>query len=117
MSGGPSPEMVASAPPAVGGDGVGPAPRPGWSPAWTWGLLLAGLLGGRAWLYGPSLAGRRLLAPTDLLVAPGPLDVVGTPRVSRPQHVMMDPVQVFLPWLDFAAREVRAGRLPTWNPH
>src|SRR3954469_19187051 len=101
MSGGPSPDMVASAPPAVGGDGSGPAPRPGWSPAWTWGLLLAGILGGQAWLYGPSLAGRRLLAPTDLLVAPGPLDVVGTPQISRPQHVMMDPVQVFLPWLDF----------------
>jgi len=105
----------------VGGQPMTPEPFPRTgsfkAEALCWALLVAGILGGQAWLYGPSLIGRRLLAPTDLLTAPGDLNVVGTPWVARPEHVMMDPVQVFYPWLDFAAREVRAGRLPTWNPY
>ena len=83
----------------------------------SWALLLAGILVGQVWLYGPSLLGRTLLAPTDLLTTAGELNVAGPGRHATPQHVMMDPVQVFLPWLSFSAREVRAGRLPTWNPY
>ncbi len=100
-----------------GGDALTRAAESESSSIKTWAMLLAGILAGQLWLYGPSLIGRRLLAPTDLLTAPGELNVVGVSRTGPSQHVMMDPVQVFYPWLRFAAREVRAGRLPTWNPY
>jgi hypothetical protein len=30
---------------------------------------------------------------------------------------LSDPVWQFVPWLELARREIRAGRLPLWNPH
>jgi hypothetical protein len=30
---------------------------------------------------------------------------------------LTDPVWQFVPWLEFARRELHAGRLPLWNPH
>lgn len=38
------------------------------------------------------------------------------PRPLEAQ-ALSDPVWQFVPWLDFARREIAAGRLPLWNPH
>jgi Bacterial membrane protein YfhO len=32
-------------------------------------------------------------------------------------EALSDPVWQFVPWLELAGRELRAGRLPLWNPH
>jgi hypothetical protein len=32
-------------------------------------------------------------------------------------QTLSDPVWQFVPWLQFARREIMAGRLPLWNPH
>jgi len=32
-------------------------------------------------------------------------------------ETLSDPVWQFVPWLELAGRELRAGRLPLWNPH
>ncbi len=66
---------------------------------WFWlgmdcGVLLATGVRARAWPWAPALAGR------------GPEG-----------QVLSDPVWQFVPWLHFARKELRAGRLPLWNPH
>ena len=39
------------------------------------------------------------------------------PRSEVQAPVLTDPVWQFVPWLEFARRELNAGRLPLWNPH
>jgi hypothetical protein len=82
------------------------------------GLLLLGLLVPQIILFGPSLAGQKLLLPTEILTGPrqyilparSELDVV---------HLMAfaDFVTHNEPDRMFAAAEFRAGRLPLWNPY
>jgi hypothetical protein len=80
-------------------------------------LLLAGIvLLAQVVLYGPSLIGTRILLPLDLLASRGE---IGTETAfRRPQSVMLsDLINVIEPWRRFAASEIRAGRLPLWNPY
>lgn len=39
------------------------------------------------------------------------------PSLSPPAAALSDPVWQFVPWLELARAELRAGRLPLWNPH
>ena len=38
-------------------------------------------------------------------------------RKAPVAEALSDPVWQFVPWLELAGRELRAGRLPLWNPH
>ena len=58
------------------------------------GVLLSDAVRGRVWPWAPYY-------PDRALAAPG----------------LSDPVWQFAPWVEFAGSELRAGRLPLWNPH
>jgi hypothetical protein len=58
------------------------------------GVLLSDAVRGRVWPWAP-------FYPSRALGAPG----------------LSDPVWQFAPWAEFAGAELRAGRLPLWNPH
>ena len=60
------------------------------------GLLLSDGLRGHFWPWAPA-AGRPVLAPSA--------------------SALSDPVFQFVPWIELARAELRAGRLPLWNPH
>ncbi|MCU0727445.1 MAG: hypothetical protein MUE73_16930, partial [Planctomycetes bacterium] len=78
------------------------------------GPLFLGLLAAEALLHGPSLAGQRILLPTDCL-ADLDLPVPGDGRPPR-AALLTDLVTQLEPFRAFAASEVRAGRFPLWNP-
>jgi hypothetical protein len=82
-------------------------------------LLLGGLIASQFILFGPSLIGRKILLPLDNLGKPGcylsPADAAAW---GRPwDWVLTDPVLELEMDRQFAISEVRAGRLPLWNPH
>jgi hypothetical protein len=82
-------------------------------------IVLAGIVLGQVILYGPSLAGRKILLPLDLLAQPG-YYLPRTPEVENlePHNVSRsDLIYVDEPARRFAASEVHAGRLPMWNPY
>ncbi len=58
------------------------------------GVLLSSDVKSRCWPWAPSYRAGELQAP-----------------------VLSDPVWQFVPWLEFARRELADGRLPLWNPH
>lgn len=58
------------------------------------GLLLSEDIKSRCWPWSPLLPKAEIAAPA-----------------------LSDPVWQFVPWLDLARRELRAGRIPLWNPH
>lgn len=58
------------------------------------GLLLSNDIKSRCWPWAPTYPIRSISAPA-----------------------LSDPVWQFVPWLEFARQELRAGRLPLWNPH
>lgn len=82
-------------------------------------LLLGGIIACQLLLYGPSFAGARLLLPLDLLAG----DKIYLPRTPEteaivPQNrILTDPIYSYELSRRFAARELRAGRLPLWNPY
>jgi hypothetical protein len=82
-------------------------------------IVLLGIVLSQALLYGPALAGRKVLLPLDMLAAPMvylPL----TPGAvgSRSQNELLSDL-IFLaePGRRFAVSELRAGRLPAWTPY
>ena len=82
-------------------------------------MVLLGLWAGQFILYGPSLLGRRILLPLDIL---GEADVylplvAGRPEARPHDFVLLDLVQQFEPERRFAAAELAAGRLPAWLPY
>jgi hypothetical protein len=82
-------------------------------------ILVAGLLACQLVLFGPSLLGVKILLPLDLLAMPG-VYLPATPEYQGivPQDfVLSDLVYAGEPAWCFAARELRAGRLPLWNPY
>ena len=82
-------------------------------------ILLGGVILSQAVLYGPSLAGRKILLPLDLLATSG-WYLPKTPpwdNVQPRNRVFSDEILAFEFRRRFAAREVRAGRLPLWNPY
>ncbi|HEV2211453.1 MAG TPA: hypothetical protein VG167_22020 [Verrucomicrobiae bacterium] len=82
-------------------------------------ILLAGLVLGQAILYGPSLVGKKILLPVDLLAQPATY----LPRDSdftnlEPQNLALsDRTDMFEPARRFATAEWHAGRLPSWAPY
>ena len=74
---------------------------------------------GQAILYGPSLAGRKILLPLDILAWPG-IYLPQTPEVAKiePQNRSLSDLIYFMePARRFAASEIHAGRLPMWAPY
>jgi hypothetical protein len=83
------------------------------------GILLSGIVLGQVILYGPSLAGWKILLPLDLLVQPGVYAPANGPvaadRAKSP--FLVDLVYLDEPTRRFVGSELRAGRLPLWAPH
>lgn len=82
-------------------------------------VLILGLLVPQFILYGPSLVGRKVLLPLDLLALPGwYLPVRDGAAVDPPQNpILSDTILQMEMSRRFAVSEVRAGRLPLWNPY
>jgi hypothetical protein len=82
-------------------------------------LLVGGLLATQFVLFGPSLVGQKILLPLDILSQPGmylsPAESAAWGPAWDP--VLTDPVLEMEIDRRFAVAEVRAGRLPLWNPH
>ena len=82
-------------------------------------LLVAGLVLGQAILYGPSLAGRKILLPLDLLALPG-IYLPRTPEVAKIEphnEHLTDLIYLCEPARRFGVSEIHAGRLPMWAPY
>ena len=97
---------------------VGPVPpdRARW---WRWLLVVAGIVVGQFLLYGPSLLGRKILLPLDLLAAPG-VYLPDTPEFRRivPHDLALsDLVLQFETERRFVHDEYHAGRFPLWLPY
>jgi hypothetical protein len=92
-----------------------PEPRRRWRVL----ILLAGLALPQILLYGQSLLGVKVLLPLDNLkltatYLPVPLEW----QPYYPSNMTLIDVAIVLePWRRFAVSEVRAGRLPLWNPY
>ena len=78
------------------------------------GLVLAALVVG---FFHESLLGGKILSPADVLFASASFRGVKGPDYEPLNRLLMDPVLQFQPWLEFNRREIRAGRLPLWNPY
>lgn len=77
--------------------------------------VLAGVLLGQLWLYGPALLGSKLLLPLDVLTAPGIyLPATEEHGVHLENFHLSDLVYLSEPMRRFANEELRAGRLPMW---
>ena len=82
-------------------------------------ILMAGIVIPQAVLYGPSLLGRKILLPLDLLAQPGIL-LPRTPALKKVEPhnpILTDLVYSGELHRRFAAEEMRAGRLPWWVPY
>ncbi len=82
-------------------------------------IVLAGLLLGQVALYGPSLAGCKLLLPLDILGEPGgylPAPPAGASIEPR-NLFLSDILYLYEPARRFAVSELHAGRLPLWEPY
>jgi hypothetical protein len=82
-------------------------------------ILLAGLIVPQAVLYGPSLIGRKILLPLDLLALRGAYlpKTEQYAKVEPFDSTLVDEVFLFEFERRFATEEFRAGRLPLWNPY
>jgi hypothetical protein len=81
-------------------------------------VLLAGILVGQVVLYGPSLLGRKILLPLDLLAVPRCYipQTPGSTGGSPHNRQLLDLVSHYEPARHFLGTEIRAGRFPLWNP-
>jgi hypothetical protein len=81
-------------------------------------VLLAGWIVPHLMIYGPALVGHTVLLPLDLLALPE----FYLPRTNEfadvvPQdEILTDLITIYPLSRDFAAREIRQGRLPLWDP-
>jgi hypothetical protein len=82
-------------------------------------LVVLGILVGQFILYGPSLCGRKVLLPLNVLAVPN-VYLPQSPETARiaPENIFLsDAIYVFEPARRFAVSEIRAGRLPMWIPY
>src|ERR1035437_4465279 len=82
-------------------------------------IVLAGIIAGQAILYGPSLAGQKILLPLDILAAPN-VYLPRTPGVEKivpHDRVLVDLDFQFEQERRFAGSEIHAGRFPLWAPY
>src|SRR5262245_52084661 len=66
--------------------------------------------------FAPALRPGHTLSPLDNLFTTAPWRAIA-PGPVQPAPALGDVTQVFHPWTLWAAREVRAGRVPLWNPY
>jgi hypothetical protein len=78
----------------------------------TFSLVLAALV---ALFFHRSLFGGKVLSPADVLYAQRSFPGKGD-SYEPANRLLIDPVLQFQPWLAFNRAELRAGRLPLWNP-
>ena len=81
-------------------------------------IVLAGIILGQFVLYGPSLIGKTILLPLDVLAQPDTY-LPWTPEyqgIVLHDFALSDRVYVFEPSRQFAASEIHAGRFPLWIP-
>jgi hypothetical protein len=110
-------------PPAVAEPVQIPETQGAASAAWTrrwpgWLTLWAGWLVPQLVLLGPALIGRTVDLPVDLLTTPhtyvpNPSEYAGVLRHGRE---LFDMVLLYPEAREFSAKELRAGRLPLWQP-
>src|SRR6185295_14316211 len=82
-------------------------------------IVLIGIVIGQFILFGPSLVGKKILLPLDILATPTTY-LPMTPEVEKitPHNpVLSDIVCQFEPERRFAIAELRAGRFPMWAPY
>jgi hypothetical protein len=91
-----------------------------WTRRWPgWIVLWIGWLAPQFLLLGPALVGRTVNIPVDLLAFPSlylPAGADSPPVVMHHGAELTDLVFSYPEARDFVARELRAGRLPIWNP-
>ena len=82
-------------------------------------VVIAGIILGQAILYGPSLIGKKILLPLDLLTVPGFYlpPSPETAQVVPHDKTLLDLVTQFEPARRFAVSEIHQGRLPLWIPY
>jgi len=82
-------------------------------------VVLAGIFAGQAVLYGPSLTGQKILLPLDILEQSRVYIPAMSPKAVAPAHnrIQLDLATLGEPTRRFAAKEIRAGRFPQWNPN
>ena len=82
------------------------------------GILLAGVVLGQYLLYGASLSGRKILLPLDLLAQPQVYLPSSAAAPGVPHNIVLsDLVYSSEPYRQFATAEIRAGRIPLWDPY
>ncbi|HXW88996.1 MAG TPA: hypothetical protein VEK33_00475 [Terriglobales bacterium] len=80
-------------------------------------LLLLGLVLPQTLLYAPSLAGRKVLLPLDIFAQGVYLPMPANVAAQFPDNfILSDEVLLGTPSAEYAAKQVRAGRIPLWNP-
>lgn len=82
-------------------------------------LIVLGIVVGQFILYGPSLLGKKILLPLDILATPATY-LPMTPEVEKltPHNpVLTDLIFQFEPERRWANGELRAGRFPMWAPY
>lgn len=88
--------------------------------ALRWLLLLTGLVVSQVVLYATALTGQKVLLPVDILwrESAGYLTPQEDGAWLVPQNgKMADPIYQYEPYRRFIVEELRAGRLPLWNPY
>jgi len=81
-------------------------------------ILLGGIILGQALLYGPSLIGKKILLPLDLLAMPD-MYLPATPDTEKMEphdRCRSDLVLQWEPARQFAVAEFQARRFPMWTP-
>lgn len=81
-------------------------------------LVLLGLVLPQILLYGPSLTGSKVLLPLDILATQGvylPVPENGVRPIPQ-NFILSDLVLLGAPTMEYAAKEMHAGRIPLWNP-
>ena len=81
-------------------------------------IVLAGIILGQVILYGPSLAGSKILLPLDLLTKSGVYipPTAGMAGVTPHDDILADLIDNFEPARQFMISELRQGRFPIWSP-
>jgi hypothetical protein len=80
-------------------------------------ILLAGIILGQVVLYGPSLAGRKVLLPLEDLARSGMYVPTTSPIATVVPSPASDLILQFEPSRRFAVSELHAGRIPMWAPY
>jgi hypothetical protein len=78
-------------------------------------IVLVGILAGQFLIYGPSLIGKKVLLPLDILDSPSFFIPEGTRTPREP--MLIDLITEFEPDRMFVRNELLAGRFPQWDPY